>query len=81
MISLETNQIEKYKKLGCNISYYRKLAGFTQLTMAEKLGISRVHMGKIENGAIGVSLDVIFNLSDILNVPVKNLFDFRELGY
>jgi transcriptional regulator with XRE-family HTH domain len=75
---LNINQHEKYRKLGLNIAYYRKDRGYTQLVLAELLNIDRTHMQKIETANAGVSLDIIFQLSDLLNVPVYKFFEFRD---
>ena len=69
---------EKYKKLGLNIAYYRKASGYTQLQLSEMLNIDRTHMGNIELARSGVSLDIIFRISDLLDVPVNKLFEFRD---
>ena len=71
-------QFDKYRKLGLNIAYYRKDKGYTQLKLAELLDIDRAHMQRIETANVGVSLDVIFRLSDILDVPVYKFFEFRD---
>ena len=68
---------EQYKKLGLNISYYRKSRGYTQLQLAELLNIDRSHMSAIELATVGVSLDVVFRLCVVLDVTPKELFDFR----
>ena len=68
---------EEYKKLGLNIAYYRKEQGLSQMKLAEKVNISRTHMSRIENNDCAVSLDVIFNIANALNVPVFKLFEFR----
>lgn len=68
---------DRYKKLGLNIVFYRKARGYTQLQLAEKVGIDRSHMSSIELAAAGVSLDVIFSLCDALDITPKELFDFR----
>lgn len=68
---------EEYKKLGLNIAYYRKLQGLSQGQLAEKVGISRTHMSRIENSDCAVSLDVIFNIAKALDIPVIRLFEFR----
>jgi len=75
---LDITQYEKYIKLGLNIAYYRKYNGYTQLELSELLDIDRSHMQKIETANAGVSLDVIFKLSDVLNVPVHKFFEFRD---
>ena len=69
---------KEYRLLGLNIAYYRKSKELTQMQLAEELDISRTHMGRIELGLVGVSLDVLFAIADILDVPVYKFFQFRE---
>lgn len=78
MILVKQEQYEKYKKLGLNISYYRKREGLSQIEMAEKLNISRTHMSRIETAECAVSLDVVFLICDVLEISPKDLFDFRD---
>lgn len=68
---------ELYRKLGLNIAYYRKDKGLSQFELADEIGISRVHMSRIENNDCAVSLDVIFKISKFLGVPLNELFTFR----
>jgi len=69
---------DKYIKLGLNIAYYRKLKGYTQEQLSEKLAIDRTHIGRIETANVGASLDVIFAVAEALEVPVNKLFEFRD---
>ena len=75
---MDVNQFGKYKKLGLNIAYYRKDRGYTQMKLAELLDIDRAHMQRIETANVGVSLDVLFRLSDLIDVPVYKFFEFRD---
>lgn len=61
---------ERYRELGCAISYYRRRKGLTQEQVAEQIGISRQHMGAIEapNMVRAVSLDVLFNIASVLDI-------------
>ena len=43
---------ERYRDLGCAIAYYRKRKRLTQEQLADRVGISRQHMGAIEAGNI-----------------------------
>lgn len=70
-------QYEKYRKLGLNIAYYRKRSGFSQLQLAEQVDISRTHMSRIETADCAVSLDVVFDICDVLHITPLELFDFR----
>lgn len=69
---------EKYRQLGLNVAYYRKLRGLSQMQLAEMVDISRTHMSRIEIADCAVSLDVIFAICDALDVSPNKLFDFRE---
>ncbi len=70
---------EKYSRIGLNIAYQRKLKKLTQLQLAELVGISRTHMSNIEapNMVTPLSLEVIFNVADALEIPVETLFKFE----
>lgn len=61
------------------MSYYRKHKGYTQEQLAEKLDISRQHLGTVESPNIvrSVSLDLLFNIADALEVDVRELLDFH----
>ena len=69
---------ENYRLLGLKIAYYRKKRGYTQEQFAELIGKSWSFISQIEanNGAVGkgVSLDTLFTISDVLDVPVEKFF-------
>ena len=67
-----------YEKFGLNVVYYRKKKKLTQLQLAELAEVDRSHISAIELGNVGVSMDVLFKLCEVLNVTPKELFDFRE---
>lgn len=74
---MKDNHKDKYKLLGLNIAYYRKLNGYTQEQLAEKLDVDRTTVSKIELATSGVSLDVVFDIADLFGIPVEKLFLFR----
>ena len=69
---------DKYRNLGLNISYYRKAAGLSQMQLAELVDISRTHMSRIENNDCAPSLDVVFDIADVLKISAHRLFENRE---
>lgn len=71
---MKKDHSEKYRALGLNIAYYRKLKGLSQLELAEKANISRTHMSRIETAECAVSLDAVFTICDVLSVPPEKLF-------
>ncbi|MBQ6997581.1 MAG: helix-turn-helix transcriptional regulator [Oscillospiraceae bacterium] len=74
---MKQKQQKNYKHLGLNIAYYRKERGLSQMQLAELINISRTHMSRIETADCAVSLDVVFDICDALNVKPSTLFDFR----
>lgn len=74
---MRNNQFFKYRSLGLNIAYYRKDRGLSQSELAERVNISRTHMSRIETADCAVSLDVIFDICDALEIKPVELFDFR----
>lgn len=75
---MQKSQYSKYKYLGLNIAYYRKEKGLSQTQLAELVNVSRTHMSRIETADCAVSLDVVFEICDVLDVKPSKMFDFRD---
>lgn len=75
---MQQHQRDNYKQLGLNIAIYRKRRGLSQLELSEMVNISRTHMSRIETANCSVSLDVLFDICDALEIPPSKLFDFRD---
>ena len=69
---MKSEHIDKYRQLGLKIAYYRKLRGFTQEQLAEKLGLSAAFIGHVEAPNINkaISLDTLFDIAEVLDIPV-----------
>jgi len=70
-------RFEEYKKRGLNIAYYRKEQVLSHMQLAEKIDVSRTHMSRIGINDCAVSLDLIFRIVKVLNIPAAKLFEFR----
>ncbi len=70
---------EFYKKLGKQIKLLRENAHLTQEKLAEKSGISLDYLGKIEVDINKPGLKTLLKISNALNLPIKKLFDFKEI--
>ena len=71
---MQTEFPKRYITLGLKIAYYRKKAGYTQETFAEKVGKSVNFIAQVEGtGTIrGISLETLFKIADVLNIePAK----------
>ena len=70
---------ERYRDLGCAIAYYRKRKRLTQEQVADRVGISRQHMGAIEapNMVRAISMEAVFNSAAVLEIEPYILFKFN----
>ena len=64
------------QRFGKRIQKLRKERGFTQEGMADALNISRVDMGRLEQGKSVCSIDILIELSELLDCST----DFLLLG-
>ncbi len=78
VMNMDLKHKDKYTMLGLNIAYYRKLNGYTQEKLADKLNLDRTTISKIELATCGASLDTIFAIADLLDISVDKLFVFRN---
>ena len=69
---------ENYMEIvSSNIKKYRKIAKITQEQLAVDIGRSYDFVRRIEykKGAIGCSLDTLYRISVVLNVPMSKFFE------
>lgn len=68
----------RYLQLGLKISYYRKLRGLTQEQLAEQVNRTPAFIGHVEAPNIqkAVSLDTLFDIADVLDVPPDKFLQF-----
>ena len=66
--------------LGYKIAYLRKEKGWLQKDLAKETGISVSYISKLERGyqIEGVTLDILLTLANVLEVTLKDLFDFSK---
>ena len=70
--------IKVLEKLGLNIKKYRLAQGFTQETLAEKIGIHPRYVGKLEGGKKNPSVKMLFKITRALGITLSDLFDFDK---
>lgn len=64
--------------LGSRIKEIRKLRKLSQEELSEKINIDPKHLSRIEVGRGFPSLDTLERLADVLNVDIKDLFEFSH---
>ncbi len=78
-MSKQDKHTDQLIEMGLRISYYRKLAGYNQEKLSEKVGISRSYLGSIEAPYIAksISLSTLFDIAEALDVPPNKLIEFE----
>ena len=69
--------MDYYRILSRNVSRYRKLKGWNQHELAERLCISRTYLSIIEapNMKRNLSLSLLIALANQLEIPLSRLFE------
>lgn len=61
----------------CNVKRYRQLKELTQEQLAEKVGVRRETIMRLEAGKYNPSLKLAVDISRILETPIEELFLFE----
>lgn len=61
------------KSLGARIKAQRIKCGLSQEEFAEKLHCTSSHIGKVENGKVGVSIELLVSIANELQTTVDQL--------
>lgn len=67
-----------FEQLGQRIARLRKEQSITQVQLAEKLAISQQHMASFEKGIRKVPVSMLPAISQILNIPLEDLFGISD---
>lgn len=73
---MDAKYLNYYRKLGRKIAFYRSEQNFTQEQLCELVHIEPPTLSKIENGSVGISLDVLFSIAKVLHVPPYKFLEF-----
>lgn len=61
----------------CNLKKYRQLKDLTQEQLAEKVGVRRETIMRLEAGKYNPSLKLAIDISRAVNVPIEEIFIFH----
>lgn len=70
------NVDEILKQFGRNVKAERYRRGFTQESLAEKVGVNREYISKVERGLANMSLKKIANLANFIGADINDLLRF-----
>jgi len=70
----------EYRQIDLKIAYYRKLRGYTQEQLAEKINKAPAFIGHVEapNISKAVPLDTLFDIAAALDVPAHKFLLFDD---
>lgn len=73
---MKSSNNERYRQIAKKIVHYRIHKGLSQEDLADKIGISKSYLSKIEapNSTKAFSLDVLFAIADGLETDIANFF-------
>lgn len=71
---------DEYQQIGLKIAYHRKRRGLTQEELAELINKTPAFIGHVEAPNIpkGISLDTLFDISVVLEVPAYKFLMFDD---
>lgn len=68
------------KQLGLRVRQLRAKQGYTQEEFAERVGMYRTYMSRIESGSANPTLTMLYAMASGLGVPLVELFGPPEDG-
>jgi putative transcriptional regulator len=66
---------ERREAFGDVVREHRVAAGLSQEALAERCGVDRKSISRMETGTFSPRLDSVFNVADALDIPVSELFE------
>ena len=61
---------ETRKRIGQRVKALRTMAGLTQQELADRAGLQRTHIGRIEDGIYGVQTETLQQVAEALGMTV-----------
>lgn len=70
-----------FRQIGAKVAYYRTLRGITQEKLADKLGVHKSVVSRIERGKYhnDLSLATLLKIAEKLNIDPALLLTFNEM--
>jgi DNA-binding XRE family transcriptional regulator len=60
--------------LGRRLRAYREWRNLSQERLAERAGVDRPYISRIERGLVAMRVDLLMNLADVLGIDVRDLW-------
>ncbi|WP_051620305.1 helix-turn-helix domain-containing protein [Paenibacillus sp. UNC451MF] len=73
------DMMEMVRRIGQQFRYMRKEQKLSLDDLADRTGVSKLTLGKIERGETNPSLAVIWRIADGLSIPMSSLFETEKV--
>ena len=70
------DEVQTLKQFGRNVKAERDRKGYSQEQLAEKMGVNREYISRIERGLQNMSILKIVELTNFLEADIHNLLKF-----
>lgn len=70
---VEKQSLDMRERVAANIKRYRQKAGYTQVSLAKRLGVSQRYVAMLEQNARNLSLDSLARIAISLEVDISDL--------
>jgi transcriptional regulator with XRE-family HTH domain len=77
IFSKDINTVDFNPRIRKKIKYYRKLRGYSQEFLADKINRTREHLNRIENGKETLGLNTFIRIALVLEVSLEELADIK----
>ena len=74
---MDNEYLKERKQIAANITRYRSEKNLSKPKLSEMIDVDDSHIRKIESAASYPSLDVIFAISEVLDVPAYKFFEME----
>ncbi|WP_460893961.1 helix-turn-helix domain-containing protein [Rufibacter soli] len=70
--------MEKTKRFGLHLKRLREGKGLSQQALADIANIGKTTVLRIENGRQSPTLEMLFSISEALEIPFARMMDFKQ---
>lgn len=64
----------KFEQFGINLAKERQKKNISAYELSLRLGKDKSYINKVENAKLNISLKMMISISEVLNIPITNLF-------
>ncbi|MGK8200675.1 helix-turn-helix domain-containing protein [Burkholderia cepacia] len=71
--AVERSAKEMVQEIGQRLAAVRRARGWTQAVLADKLGLEKESVSRLESGKVAISIERLVMFCDVLDVPIEEV--------